>query len=85
MRRIASAFVPYNFRCPNFMCKAEYVAVNRDHAVPRPRCMECGTPFLAMEGGLHIHYEAAWPVTFVPPDAPYQGCHVPLFRKGQPK
>jgi hypothetical protein len=26
------------------------------------------TPFLAMEEGVHIHYEATWPVVFLPPD-----------------
>ena len=61
--------VPYNYRCPNPECLAEYVAVQRPYAFQRkPRCIECGTPFLAMENSLHIHYEAAWPVTRVPPD-----------------
>ena len=34
----------------------------------KPRCIECATPFLAMEKGLYIQYEAAWPVTPALPD-----------------
>ena len=60
---------PYNFKCPNLACKAEYVAVQRAKGPHRPpRCIECATPFLAKERGLHIHYEAAWPVTPSLPD-----------------
>ncbi|WP_154073545.1 hypothetical protein [Bradyrhizobium erythrophlei] len=40
------------------------MAVQRSQGPQRaPRCIECATPFLAKEKGLHIHYEAAWPVT----------------------
>jgi hypothetical protein len=55
---------PYNFKCANPACGAEYVAVQRAQEPKRgPRCIEWATPFLAKERGLHIHYEAAWPVT----------------------
>lgn len=65
-----NALTPYNFKCPNLACRVEYVAVHRKHSPERkPRCIECETPFLARESGLHIHYEAACPVTFLPPDA----------------
>jgi hypothetical protein len=48
----------YNFKCPKLECAAEYVAIHRDY-VPdqKPRCSECGTPFLAMENGKHLHYQ----------------------------
>jgi hypothetical protein len=59
---------PYNFRCPNFVCKAEYVAIRGEAAPKNPRCIECGMAFLAKDRGLYIRYEAAWPVTLVPPD-----------------
>jgi transposase-like protein len=66
--------VPYNFRCPNLVCKAEYVAVRRDSAPPqKPRCVECGMAFLAKDEGQFIRYEAAWPVTLVPSDYPLLG------------
>ena len=39
---------PYNYRCPNFVCKAEYVAVRREAApLYEPRCIECGMAFLS--------------------------------------
>jgi hypothetical protein len=61
--------IPYNYKCPNFECCAEYVAVERlDASLRKPKCIECATPFLAMQKGLHIHYEAAWPVTPALPD-----------------
>jgi hypothetical protein len=64
-----SALIPYNYKCPNLDCRAEYVAVRSESAPQRaPRCIECQTPFLAMEEGVHIHYEATWPVVFLPPD-----------------
>jgi hypothetical protein len=60
---------PYNFKCPNLNCGAEYVAVQRVQGHQRaPRCIECATPFLAKEKGLYIHYEAAWPVVPALPD-----------------
>jgi hypothetical protein len=62
-----SESAPYNYRCPK--CRAEYVAVQRANAILRkPKCIECATPFLAMEKGLYIQYEAAWPVTPALPD-----------------
>ena len=62
--QMATSVQPYNFKCPNLNCGAEYVAVQRSQGPQRaPRCIECTTPFLAKEKGLHIHYEAAWPVT----------------------
>jgi hypothetical protein len=64
-----SESIPYNYRCPNLACRAEYVAVQRTHAsLRKPRCIECATPFLAMQKGLYIQYEAAWPVTLALPD-----------------
>ena len=55
--------VPQNFKCPNLECRAEYVATHRDIAPDvKPRCSECGTPFLAMEKGRYIHYQPAWSV-----------------------
>ena len=61
---MATSVQPYNFKCPNLNCGAEYVAVQRSQGPQRaPRCIECATPFLAKEKGLHIHYKAAWPVT----------------------
>jgi hypothetical protein len=60
---------PYNYKCPNLECRAEYVAVQRsDVSLRKPKCVECATPFLAMEKGLFIQYEATWPVTLVLPD-----------------
>jgi hypothetical protein len=60
---------PYNYRCPNLECLAEYVAVQRtDASLRKPKCIECATPFLAMEKGRYIQYEAAWPVTLALPD-----------------
>jgi hypothetical protein len=64
-----SASSPYNYRCPNPECRAEYVAVQRTVAtLRRPRCIECATPFLAKDKSLFIQYEAAWPVTLALPD-----------------
>ena len=64
-----SAPVPYNYKCPNLRCRAEYVAIERADAILRkPMCIECATPFLAMQKGLYIQYEAAWPVTLALPD-----------------
>ena len=64
-----SESTPYNYRCPNLECLAEYVAVQRtDPILRKPKCIECATPFLAMEKGLYIQYEAAWPVTPALPD-----------------
>ncbi len=64
-----SESTPYNYRCPNLACLAEYVAVQRtDAPLRKPKCIECATPFLAMEKGRYIHYAAAWPVTLTLPD-----------------
>ena len=64
-----SESIPYNYRCPNLECLAEYVAVQRsDVSLRKPKCIECATPFLAMENDHYIQYEAAWPVTLVLPD-----------------
>jgi hypothetical protein len=64
-----SESTPYNYRCPNLECLAEYVAVPRtDPTLRKPKCIECATPFLAMEKGRYIQYEAAWPVTLALPD-----------------
>ena len=63
-----SESTPYNYRCPNLACLAEYVAVQRtDPILRKPKCIECATPFLAMEKGRYIQYEAAWPVTLALP------------------
>ena len=63
--------MPYNYRCPNVTCKAEYIAIGGDRAPQtKPSCIDCGTAFLAQDKGLYIYYEAAWPVTMVPPDNP---------------
>ena len=60
---------PYNYGCPNLECRAEYVTVHRTDATFRkPKCIECATPFLAVEKGRYIQYEAAWLVTLVLPD-----------------
>ena len=60
---------PYNYKCPNLQCRAEYVAVQRsDASLRKPKCVECATPFLAKDKGLYIQYEAAWPVTLALPD-----------------
>ena len=54
---------------PKLECQAEYVAVHRrDATLRKPMCIECATPFLAMEKGRYIQYEAAWPVTLALPD-----------------
>jgi len=46
---------PYNYRCPNLECRAEYLAVHRtDAALRKPKCIECTTPFLATEKGRYI-------------------------------
>jgi hypothetical protein len=67
--QMATSTQPYNFKCPNLDCGAEYVAVKREQGPQRPpRCIECATPFLAKERGMHIHYEAAWPVTPLLPE-----------------
>jgi hypothetical protein len=64
-----SELTPYNYRCPNLGCLAEYVAVQRtDPTLRKPKCIECATPFLAMEKGRYLQYEAAWPVTLALPD-----------------
>ena len=64
-----SDLTPYNYRRPNLECRAEYVAVQRtDASLRKPKCIECATPFMAMQKGLYIHYEAAWPVTLALPD-----------------
>ena len=64
-----SASAAYNFKCPNLACGAEYVAVKREQGPQSPpRCIECATPFLAKERGMHIYYEAAWPVTPLLPE-----------------
>jgi hypothetical protein len=64
-----SESIPYNYRCPNLECRAEYVAVRRtDVSLRKPRSIVCATPFLAMQKGLYIQYEAAWPVTLALPD-----------------
>ena len=64
-----SKSIPYNYRCPNLECRAEYVAVHRtDAALREPKCIECATPFLSVEKGRYIQYEAAWPVTLALPD-----------------
>jgi hypothetical protein len=66
---MATSAQPYNFKCPNLDCGAEYVAVQREQGPQSsPRCIECATPFLAKERGMHIHYEAAWPVTPLLPE-----------------
>jgi hypothetical protein len=66
---MATSAQPYNFKCPNLDCGAEYVAVQREQGPQSsPRCIECTTPFLAKERGMHIHYEAAWPVTPLLPE-----------------
>jgi ribosomal protein S27AE len=60
---MATSAVPHNYKCPNLECRAEYFAIHRDYAPEeKPRCSECGTPFLAMEKGRYIHYQAAWNV-----------------------
>jgi hypothetical protein len=64
-----SESTPYNYRCPNLKCLAEYVAVQRtDPTLRKPKCIECAMPFLAMEKGRYIQYKAAWPVTLALPD-----------------
>jgi len=61
--------VPRNYKCPKIECRAEYFAIHRDYSPDgRLRCSECGTPFLAMENGQHIHYQAAWNVVPLSPD-----------------
>jgi hypothetical protein len=61
--------IPNNYKCPNFECGAEYVAVRRtDIHGRKPSCIECATPFFAKDKGLFIQYEAAWPVTPALPD-----------------
>ena len=44
-----SKSTPYNYRCLNLECRAEYVAVHRtDATLRKPKCIQCATPF-AME------------------------------------
>jgi hypothetical protein len=51
---------PHNYKCPKLECGAEYFAIHREHPPEtKPRCNECGTPFLAMESGQYIHYQPA--------------------------
>jgi hypothetical protein len=50
---------PRSFKCPKLDCGAEYFAIEQD--VPpaaKPKCLECGTPFLARireEGFVHYY------------------------------
>jgi hypothetical protein len=48
-----------NFKCPKIDCSAQYVSVRRDCApAEKPRCAECGTPFLVMDDVAgYLHYE----------------------------
>jgi hypothetical protein len=63
-----SKSIPYNYSCPNLECRAEYLAAHRtDATLRKPKCIECATPFLAMENGRY-KYKAAWPVTLALPD-----------------
>ena len=49
----------HSFRCPNLGCKAEYVALAKDCAPDeKPRCIDCGTPFLAKHDGRFLHYQS---------------------------
>ena len=60
--QMATSAQPYNFKCPNLACGAEYVAVKRAQKPQlAPRCIQCATPFLARERGQHIHYEQTLP------------------------
>jgi hypothetical protein len=66
---MASIEPPHNYKCPNLDCRAEYFAIHREHPPEmKPRCRECDTPFLVMEKGQYIHYQAA--LDIAPPLSP---------------
>jgi hypothetical protein len=57
--RMTTTEVQHGYKCPNLECGVEYVAIHRDYPPEeKPRCSECGTPFLAMQKGRYIHYQA---------------------------
>jgi hypothetical protein len=48
---------PRSFQCPKLDCRTEYFAIAQD--VPpaaKPKCLECGTPFLAKVREGFVHY-----------------------------
>jgi hypothetical protein len=48
---------PRSFQCPKLDCEAEYFAIEKD--VPpaaKPKCLECGTPFLVRTRERFVHY-----------------------------
>jgi hypothetical protein len=48
---------PRSFKCPKLDCGAEYFAIEQDVPPPaKPKCMECGTPFLASTREKFVHY-----------------------------
>jgi hypothetical protein len=52
--------LPRSFNCPKLDCGIEYFAIERD--VPpaaKPKCLECGTPFLARTREGYVHYYSA--------------------------
>ena len=61
---------PNNFKCPSLKCMAQYSAARRTEASKtKPKCEECGTPFLEMDEGYYIHYEPVFPVAPLAPRA----------------
>lgn len=61
---------PKNYKCPSLKCMAQYSAARRTEASKtKPKCEECGTPFLAMDEGYYIHYEPVFPVAPLAPRA----------------
>jgi ribosomal protein S27AE len=48
---------PRSFRCPKLDCGADYFAVEQEvPPVAKPKCLECGTPFLARTSERFVHY-----------------------------
>ena len=56
-RQMAKTRAPHNYTC--LECGAEYFATHRDQAPEEmPSCCQCGEPFLAMQNGRYMHYQA---------------------------
>ena len=51
---------PRSFNCPKLDCGAAYFAIEKDvPPVEKPKCIECGTPFLARTREGFVHYYRA--------------------------
>ena len=48
---------PRSFRCPKLDCGAKYFTIEQEAPpVGKPKCLECGTPFLARTNERFVHY-----------------------------